>query len=96
MNTINIVAIFETKAECKDQLLEVLYKVIDESRKEEGCMQYDLQQDSKNPAKLILLEVWRSQQDIDIHSQTSHFKTLIKELDGKVDSFSVDTMNKIY
>lgn len=96
MSKINIVAKFKSKPECKAELLEILHKVIDDSRKEEGCVQYDLHVDSKDDLKFILIEIWRSQHDIDLHCETAHFKLLMKEFENKVVDFTIDVMNKIY
>ena len=43
---------------------------------EEGCLTYALHQDNANPLHFVLLERWRSQEDLDAHMTTPHVADL--------------------
>lgn len=96
MTELKIVAVIEVKDIHKDKLLNIFRKVVDETRKEEGNISYDLHQDVKNPLKFVILETWKSEEAIDEHNASSHFNDFVKAIEGKVDSLTVDVIKKVY
>lgn len=96
MKELKIVATIVVKEEYKDELLPVFQQVVDETRKEEGNISYDLHQDINNPLKFVILEVWKSQQAIDSHNISEHFRAFAKAIRKKTDSLTIDVMEKIY
>ena len=95
-NVLKIVATLTVKNEKdREEIEKVLYAVVDGTHTEEGNISYELHQDINNPLMYVFIEVWESQQAIDIHNETPHFKAFVKAVDGKVD-LSVITMRKIY
>ncbi|MGI8663447.1 MAG: putative quinol monooxygenase [Acidimicrobiales bacterium] len=50
---------------------------IEETVKEDGCVKYALHRDKSNPDRLVHVEVWRSQADLDAHFQTPHLTALL-------------------
>lgn len=96
MAELKIVATIVVKEAYKTELERVFRKVVDETRKEEGNVSYDLHQDVSNPLKYTILEVWKNQDAIDFHNQTSHFKELLSATEGRVDNLTVDILEKIY
>ncbi|MGH2760857.1 MAG: putative quinol monooxygenase, partial [Actinomycetota bacterium] len=47
--------------------MEALRPIIEASHGEQGCMSYALHRDASNPDRFVLVEVWRSQADLDAH-----------------------------
>jgi quinol monooxygenase YgiN len=55
-------------------LLEAeLRALVHPSRKEEGCLQYDLHRGADQPGSFLLHEVWASRDRHDAHTRTPHF-----------------------
>jgi quinol monooxygenase YgiN len=59
---------------------------------EPGCLQFDVVQDPKNAARLVMLEVYRDDDAIKAHQESQHFKDfrpVIQELvaERKVEVF---------
>jgi quinol monooxygenase YgiN len=56
------------------------------TRKEKGCLRYELNQDLADPTKFVMYERWRSVKDLSEHLAAPHTKKLIgalgKALDG--------------
>ena len=52
-------------------------KLIDESRKERGCIAYNLYEDSNNCNILTFIEEWVSEEAIDLHNNSKHFITIV-------------------
>jgi len=70
--TLNVVAIVETSADKVEELKAVCLGLIEPTRKENGCISYDLYQDITNPGKFTFLENWKSKEHLDIHLKTPH------------------------
>lgn len=96
MSEITIVATLTIKSDFQAPLMEQLKKLVDSSRAEEGCLQYDLHQDSQNPLVYIFIERWASQPILDVHNQSEHFVSFGQFAKGKIESLSINVMNKIY
>ena len=96
MSKLNIVATLITKAGSEEILKDVIIAVADESRKEEGNISYVICRDAANPLKFVILEEWKSQEAIDIHSASPHFTKFKRDIAGKIDDISIDVLNEIY
>jgi quinol monooxygenase YgiN len=55
-------------------LLEAeLRALVTPTRKEEGCLQYDLHRGADNPATFLFHEVWETREHHTAHTKTPHF-----------------------
>jgi quinol monooxygenase YgiN len=55
-------------------LLEAeLRALVNPTRKEEGCLQYDLHRGADNPATFLFHEVWETREHHTAHTKTPHF-----------------------
>ena len=88
-NTLYVVAIAETSADRAEELRSICIGLIEPTRKEDGCISYELYQDTTNNGKFIFVENWQSKEHLDVHLKTPHLvaageafgKILTKELD---------------
>lgn len=71
---------YEDKVQEAVRLYEALVK---ETRKEDGCISYNLFRDKKEPSILTMIEEWESQEHLDMHMKTEHFTTIVPML-GKL------------
>lgn len=56
----------------KQECLKTLIPLIEESRKEEGCLEYNLiETDTEN--FFYFIELWKDEKTFDIHTKTLHF-----------------------
>ena len=72
-------------AQQKQQLfLSIVKQLVEESRKEKGCISYTLHQNTENPLHFCIMEQWEDENAIQQHNQTNHFKTLVPQMkDGR-------------
>ncbi len=91
-----VIAGLLVKAEHYEEINNAFHKVVDETRKEEGNISYDLHQDAKEPLKYIIIGSWKSQDAIDQHNTSIHFRNFLKIIEGKLDSLEVEVMKKVY
>lgn len=72
------------KAVVKQDKIEEFKKyadeIIKETRKEEGNVSYNLYEDSKSSNVLTFIEFWRSEEDLQIHFNSKHFKEILPKM----------------
>lgn len=70
---LTLVALLRAK-EGQQLLLEAeLRALVGPSRKEEGCLQYDLHRGADHPGTFLFHEVWESREHHVAHTRTPHF-----------------------
>lgn len=95
MSILNIVAIFTIKPEFNAEFQTEFKKIVEGSRKEQGCIQYDLNQDVKDPYTYVFTESWQSKQAIDEHNAEPHYKHFAQFAEGKVAKKTVHVMKHV-
>lgn len=96
MKELKIVAQILVKKEYQNELEKVFQVLVDETRKEEGNISYDLFQTLENPLEYTIIETWKSQDAINIHNSTPHFNTFKEAINERVDNLSITVMEKVY
>lgn len=95
MAKLTIVANIKAKADKVDLVRAELEKLIPITRKEEGCIQYDLHQDHENPAHFLFYENWESRELWQAHMDNQHIKDYMAATDGAVEQFTLNEMTHI-
>ncbi len=96
MSELKIIATIVVKSEHKEAVIDALHNVVNATRKEEGNISYDLHQNISDDLSYTILEVWKSQDAINIHNESSHFDEFKKAIDGKISDLKIDIIKKIY
>lgn len=65
---------YEDKTE---EAIKMYKELVEKTRMEEGCISYSLFQDIKDNSILTMIEEWESQDALDKHMKTEHFKRLV-------------------
>ena len=71
-NLQTVVAQVKAKPEHVDSVKRACLALVEHSRADQGCLNYDLYQSSEDPAVFIFYENWQTLQDIERHLQTPH------------------------
>lgn len=95
MAELKIVATIVVKAEKENEVLTALQYVVEATRKEDGNVSYDLHQNVSHPLSYTLIEVWKSQEAIDLHNASAHFNEFKNAINGKIDDLKIDVIKKI-
>ena len=69
MSRLMIVVEFEVKPEHRDAFVELMKGHARLSRAEDGCQQFDVLLPQNDPSHVLLVEAWRDQAALDVHSQ---------------------------
>ena len=69
MSRIMIVVEFEVKAQHRNQFIELIKGHAQRSRAEDGCQQFDVLLPQEDQSRVLLVEAWRDQAALDVHSK---------------------------
>lgn len=92
---LTIVAKILAKADKRELVQSELSKLIEITRAEEGCINYDLHQDNENPNLFLFYENWTSRELWQQHMDNAHLAEYMKATDGAVEEFVLHEMTKI-
>ncbi|GLS91900.1 antibiotic biosynthesis monooxygenase [Psychromonas marina] len=95
MSKLTIIANIITKADQVELVKAELLKLIDVTRAEEGCINYDLHQDNENPAHFTFYENWVSRELWQTHMGNTHLAEYMKATEGAVEIFTLNEMTQI-
>ncbi|OBT13870.1 antibiotic biosynthesis monooxygenase [Vibrio sp. UCD-FRSSP16_10] len=95
MTKLTIVANIIAKSDKIELVKSELLKLIDVTRAEEGCINYDLHQDNENPAHFMFYENWQSRELWQVHMNNQHLADYMLATEGAVEQFLLNEMTHI-
>jgi quinol monooxygenase YgiN len=75
--TITVIATFQAKPGKEDELRAALAGLLAPTRKEAGCINYDLHSSPEDPAKFLFHENWTGKAALDAHMQSPRVQELL-------------------
>lgn len=85
-DTLRVVARVKARPNKVNELLSVLSFLVEPTRKEPGCLSYELMQNNEDPTDFTLIEEWQSNTALESHFATKHFKDALVKLANLVAS----------
>ena len=76
---IKVLAHFYLKDGALPQVKALAQELVTETRKEDGCRQYELLQAEENALHLVMQEMWESKAALDAHSASAHFLRIVPQ-----------------
>jgi quinol monooxygenase YgiN len=95
MAKLTIVANIKANADKVALVKAELLKLIEVTQTETGCINYDLHQDSENPAHFMFYENWQSRELWQAHMANQHLQDYMKATEGAVAEFTLNEMTQI-
>ncbi len=95
MTQLTIVANIKAQPDKIDLVKNELLKLVEITRSEQGCINYDLHQDNDNPAQFIFYENWQTRELWLAHMDNDHLKEYMQATEGAVESFTLNEMTHI-
>ena len=77
---IRVIAKFSVKADGIDPFMNIAKELVTKTVEEEGCISYEMVQDTKNSTQLFMLEEWKSKEALDQHLTSAHFTLLVPQM----------------
>lgn len=72
---VTVFARHKAKPGREDQLKQIFIDMVGKTRKEAGCINYDLHQSPDDPAEFRFYENWTSKKHLDDHLSSPHLKS---------------------
>jgi len=79
---VGVVARIVAKPESVEHVKSVLLGAVDPTRLEQGCVVYDLMQNSADPTDFTFYEEWTDEAALDAHGRSAHIAAGLARLDG--------------
>lgn len=96
MKKIVLIATLVLKELKSEGVLEALMALHKTTHKEDkGCLQYDLHKDTEKANTYVFIETWESEALLAEHMEKAHFKAFQVALEGKVESMTLQKLEKI-
>ena len=95
MAQLTIVANIVADPDKVDLVKSELLKLIEITRAEAGCVNYDLHQDNENSAHFMFYENWESRELWQTHMGNAHLQEYMAATEGAVASFTLNEMTVI-
>ncbi|MEY8095894.1 putative quinol monooxygenase [Falsihalocynthiibacter sp. S25ZX9] len=92
MPKLTIVANIKANPDQIELVKAELLKLIDATRAEAGCVNYDLHQDNENPSHFMFYENWDTRELWQTHLNAPHIGAYKKATDGAVAEFILNEM----
>ena len=92
MKTLTVVATFQARPGKEADLRAALISLLAPTRKEPGCISYDVHQSADDPAKFLFYENWQSKEALDAHMRAPHIQILFPRVDELCVAFPQITM----
>ena len=85
MSKLTIVVHIRTNSKKRDFVKKELLKLIDVTRAQKGCLQYDLHQDNYEPNHFVFYEQWESREHWKNNVNTKHFQDYMLATERVID-----------
>lgn len=60
-----------------NEAIELYRELVEKTRKEQGCIKYELYHDTQNPTILTMVEEWENRDFLEKHFKTEHFTRIV-------------------
>lgn len=94
MAQLTIVAHIHAKEDQIDRVKQQLTQLVEPTRNEDGCINYDLHQDNENPAHFMFFENWESRALWQDHMASEHIQAYRKATEGAIADFTLYEMTE--
>jgi quinol monooxygenase YgiN len=91
---IKVVAKNKIDVDKLDTVLSLYEELVQATRKEEGCIIYELFQDVEDSSVLTMIEEWEDKASLDQHMKTEHFVRIVPMVGKFVVESSLNIYNK--
>ncbi|WP_138473068.1 putative quinol monooxygenase [Poseidonocella sp. HB161398] len=75
---IYLVAMHHARPGFEDRLRQSLQDLVEPTRAEAGCVQYDLHESSAEPGRFLFYEIWETRAHLEAHAASRHLAAQIE------------------
>ena len=85
MTGITVVARIKAGPDSVETVKDGLLAMIEPTRKEAGCLDYQLYQDTMDPSVFVFYEKWENADSLEKHKETDHYKRYASTVFGLIE-----------
>jgi len=76
-----VTAVWKTSQDNETCFLHFARKLVEESKKEDGCIQYDLYKRTDALHTYVFVEIWKDEEALKQHTKRLHYITYVRVLE---------------
>mgnify|MGYP000016123899 CR=1 FL=1 len=80
--TLRVVARLAANPDKVAELKSLLLSIMEPTRKEKGCIKYELLQNQADPTDFTFVEEWESADLLELHLGSTHIQDAVQQLEG--------------
>ncbi len=92
---LTIIAVVKAKPEFRDEVMKKSIKLLEPTRKEKGCINYDMNEDLKDHNTFVFHENWESRELWQDHMNSTHLAEYSEITKDMVEEWIIYELNKI-
>lgn len=81
---VTVLAMVKAKEGLEETVMQECLSLVDPTRKEAGCINYDLHQSTDDKSLFMFYENWKTMEDLEKHRETPHLKTFKQKIGALV------------
>ena len=93
--SLTIVASIHAVPGKEDLVCAELERLVAPTRKEKGCLQYDLHRDNEDRSHFLFFENWQTRELWQQHMNAPHLAAYMQATEGAVATFTLNEMTKV-
>ena len=90
---LTVIANIIAKEDKVDFVKSELLKLVELTRKEQGCIQYIAHQEPENPTHFLMYEIWESAELLEVHKNNTALTTYVDVTKDAIADFTVQKMS---
>lgn len=91
---VTLVVTFQARPGKENELRSILTGLLAPTRREDGCINYDLHSSTEQPGRFLFHENWVSEDHLNRHGETPHVKALLARIDELCSEFKLTYWEK--
>ena len=77
----------------EEAVRQALLRLVENTRKEKGCLQYDLHRSIEDAANFVFYELWETEEDLKAHANSAFMQAHRERVSGAIAKTVVDRLS---
>jgi quinol monooxygenase YgiN len=95
MPEVTVIATLTAKEYAANELKALALRLIEATRKEDGCLEYLLHSDNNNPNSFVFYERWASAEHLKRHTESPHFTEIVPKFENLTEQSSLQELSRL-
>ena len=95
MSELTVVATTVARPEAAERVLTELNRLVEPTRREDGCLEYVMHRSLDDPAVFVFVERWASEAHLRAHMTTDHFRACMAAIEKLTVRVVIDKLVRV-